>query len=195
VLQGHLSLFAGPEPGALFFPGVEGLHFHDLRHTGNAFAAASGARLRTRWCGWARQQAARGGTMAPLACPCQQAHCTLIARTGLGGRADGAADNQRRELRFLRGAGDENRTRTISLGIRQIRPSDRPDLGIRYTANDRDEPCDTWVNGAPMARVLIASVTASAGGLLPPCPLASIRHNRPPTIRRHSLNPRAARST
>jgi integrase len=26
--------------------GAEGLHFHDLRHTGNAFAAASGAKLR-----------------------------------------------------------------------------------------------------------------------------------------------------
>ena len=61
----------GPEPGALVFPGAkggplrrgnfnklsgwphavraigaEGLHFHDLRHTGNAFAAASGAGLR-----------------------------------------------------------------------------------------------------------------------------------------------------
>jgi integrase len=71
VVQGHLSLSAGPEPGALVFPGAkggplrrgsfnklsgwphaaraigaEGLHFHDLRHTGNAFAAASGAGLR-----------------------------------------------------------------------------------------------------------------------------------------------------
>jgi integrase len=26
--------------------GAPGLHFHDLRHTGNTFAAASGARLR-----------------------------------------------------------------------------------------------------------------------------------------------------
>jgi integrase len=26
--------------------GAEGLHFHDLRHTGNTFAASSGARLR-----------------------------------------------------------------------------------------------------------------------------------------------------
>jgi integrase len=26
--------------------GAEGLHFHDLRHTGNTFAAASGAGLR-----------------------------------------------------------------------------------------------------------------------------------------------------
>ncbi len=26
--------------------GAEGLHFHDLRHTGNTFAASSGAKLR-----------------------------------------------------------------------------------------------------------------------------------------------------
>jgi integrase len=66
-----LSLFVGPEVQALMFPGVkggplrrsnfnkmsawmhavkdigaEGLHFHDLRHTGNQFAAASGASLK-----------------------------------------------------------------------------------------------------------------------------------------------------
>jgi integrase len=68
VLAEHLSLFVGAAPGALLFPGAkggplrrgnfnkqsawphaaaaigaEGLHFHDLRHTGNVFAAASGA--------------------------------------------------------------------------------------------------------------------------------------------------------
>jgi Phage integrase family len=67
----HLSVFVAGEPGALVFPGVkggplrrgnfnkmsawpqavksvgaEGLHVHDLRHTGNTFAAASGAQLR-----------------------------------------------------------------------------------------------------------------------------------------------------
>jgi integrase len=71
VLSEHLSVFVKDEPGALLFPGVkggplrrgnfnrmsawphaarsvgaEGLHFHDLRHTGNHFAAASGAGLR-----------------------------------------------------------------------------------------------------------------------------------------------------
>ncbi len=71
VLREHLSIFVKDEPGALAFPGsmggplrrgnfyklsawpyavrsigAEGLHFHDLRHTGNTFAAASGARLR-----------------------------------------------------------------------------------------------------------------------------------------------------
>jgi integrase len=67
----HLAIFVKDEPGALVFPGVQGgpirrgnfnkmsawpqavasigmlgLHFHDLRHTGNQFAANSGAGLR-----------------------------------------------------------------------------------------------------------------------------------------------------
>ncbi len=71
VLSEHLSVFVKDEPGALVFPvvmggplrrgnfnrmpawpyavrsiGAEGLHFHDLRHTGNHFAASSGAGLR-----------------------------------------------------------------------------------------------------------------------------------------------------
>ena len=50
----------------------------------------------------------------------------------------------------------------VSLGIRQIRAPDRPDLGIRCTASDRDGPCDTGVNGPPMARV----VTNALCGLL-----------------------------
>jgi integrase len=71
ILREHLSIYVKDEPGALLFPGAlggplrrgnfnkisawpyavrsigaEGLHFHDLRHTGNAFAASSGAGLR-----------------------------------------------------------------------------------------------------------------------------------------------------
>jgi integrase len=71
AVREHLSLFVGPEADALTFPGAkggplrrsnfnkmsawphavraigaEGLHFHDLRHTGNHFAAASGASLK-----------------------------------------------------------------------------------------------------------------------------------------------------
>jgi integrase len=67
----HLAIYVKDEPGALVFPGVQGgpirrgnfnkmsawqqavasigmpgLHFHDLRHTGNQFAANSGASLR-----------------------------------------------------------------------------------------------------------------------------------------------------
>lgn len=70
-LRHHLAAFSEPGPGALAFPGAKGgplrrgnfnrsacwpqavaaigapgLHFHDLRHTGNTFAAASGAGLR-----------------------------------------------------------------------------------------------------------------------------------------------------
>jgi len=71
VLREHLTIYVKDEPGALAFPGAqggplrrgnfnkmsawpyavrsigaEGLHFHDLRHTGNTFAASSGAGLR-----------------------------------------------------------------------------------------------------------------------------------------------------
>jgi integrase len=70
-LRQHLAIYVKDEPGALVFPGVKGgplrrgnfnkmsawpqtvapigmpgLHFHDLRHTGNQFAASSGAGLR-----------------------------------------------------------------------------------------------------------------------------------------------------
>jgi integrase len=70
-LTEHLSAFSAPGPDGLVFPGpkggplrrgnfnrqaawpqavasigVEGLHFHDLRHSGNAWAATSGAGLR-----------------------------------------------------------------------------------------------------------------------------------------------------
>jgi integrase len=71
TLREHLAAFVGGEPGALVFPGQKGaplrrsnfnkvpgwphavasvgaagLHLHDLRHTGNQFAANSGAGLR-----------------------------------------------------------------------------------------------------------------------------------------------------
>jgi integrase len=71
ALREHLTVFVKDDPGALVFPGqkggplrrgnfnklsgwpdvvrtlgVEGLHFHDLRHTGNQFAANSGAGLK-----------------------------------------------------------------------------------------------------------------------------------------------------
>jgi hypothetical protein len=70
-LRHHLAVYVRADPGALAFPGTKGgplrrgnfnrsvawpqavaaigapdLHFHDLRHTGNTFAAASGAGLR-----------------------------------------------------------------------------------------------------------------------------------------------------
>jgi integrase len=71
ALHEHLAAFTGPDPGSLVFPGAKGgplrrgnfnkmsgwpdavrtigaagLHFHDLRHTGNQFAANSGAALK-----------------------------------------------------------------------------------------------------------------------------------------------------
>jgi hypothetical protein len=56
------------------------------------------------------------------------------------------------DVAFIRGAGDENRTRTISLGIRQIRGQCGSDLVIRLTARDRNSPSATVPNGPPMAR-------------------------------------------
>jgi hypothetical protein len=61
------------------------------------------------------------------------------------------------------GAGDGNRTRTISLGIRPIGASDRHDLGSRGTGSDRDEPCDTglmarqWPGGLAYWPSLVSS--------------------------------------
>lgn len=71
ILKEHLDTYVKDEPGALMFPGAKGgslrrsafntrtrwvdvvkdmglpgLHFHDLRHTGNMFAAESGAGLK-----------------------------------------------------------------------------------------------------------------------------------------------------
>jgi integrase len=71
ALREHLAAFVKDEPGGLVFPGqmggplrrgnfnkmsgwphavraigMEGLHFHDLRHAGNHLAAASGAGLK-----------------------------------------------------------------------------------------------------------------------------------------------------
>ena len=73
VLAEHMSRFVDQDPSALVFPGAkggplrrghfnrqagwpyavravgaEGLHFHDLRHTGNHLAAGSGVGLRDR---------------------------------------------------------------------------------------------------------------------------------------------------
>jgi hypothetical protein len=64
------------------------------------------------------------------------------------------------------GAGDGNRTRTISLGIQQIGVSDLTDLGTRHTVGDRDVPFDTGANGPPMARGPIASGTDQGPALL-----------------------------
>ena len=53
---------------------------------------------------------------------------------------------------FVSGAGDENRTRTISLGIRPIQAPDRPDLGSQCTVSDRYGPYGTMAIGPLMAQ-------------------------------------------
>jgi hypothetical protein len=56
------------------------------------------------------------------------------------------------DLRLYSGAGDGNRTRTISLGICAIRAVVRPDLRSGVSVSDRDRPLLTGVNGTLMAR-------------------------------------------
>jgi hypothetical protein len=81
---------------------------------------------------------------------------------------------------FYSGAGNGNRTRTISLGIRPIGASDGPDLGNRYTASDRHEPHETGVNGPLMARGLMATaaLVASPRTSGPMQSIADSRHRK-----------------
>jgi len=56
------------------------------------------------------------------------------------------------DLWFRSGAGDGNRTRTISLGICCITAVSGPELPIRVSASDRGCLSFTGVNGTLMAR-------------------------------------------
>ena len=56
------------------------------------------------------------------------------------------------ELDLYSGAGDGNQTRTISLGICEIRAVVRSDLRAAVSASDRERPLVTGVNGTLMAR-------------------------------------------
>jgi integrase len=121
----HLAVFTGPAPGALVFPGpkggplrrgnfngqanwpqavaaigASGLHFHDLRHTGNAWAAASGAGLRDLMARMGHdseraaiiyQHQARGADTAITRAIDAHADAELRRDDGDGGAADGLA--------------------------------------------------------------------------------------------------------
>jgi Phage integrase family len=173
ALREHLSLFTGPEPDGLLFPGVKGgplrrsnvnkmsawphavhaigakgLHFHDLRHTGNHFAAASGASLKDLMARMGHdseraaiiyQHEARGADLVITSAI--DAHIEA-ANASEGNDGDGSPETQLRpvngplmahgdqqdargrrvmpstaaDLRLLVGAGEGNRTPTISLG-------------------------------------------------------------------------------
>jgi len=87
-------------------------------------------------------------------------------RSAMPLKDQGCSRDQARDLGFQvgageGGAGERNRIPTISLGIRQIRAADRPELGIRCTASDRESPSDTGVNGSSMARGLSTSQPSS----------------------------------
>ena len=120
ALREHMAIYVKDEPGALVFPGVmggpirrcnfnrmsawpqavqaigmPGLHFHDLRHTGNQFAANSGAGLRdlmarmghdSERAAMIYQHEARGADKAITDAINTHVH-------GEQGKADGAADS------------------------------------------------------------------------------------------------------
>jgi Phage integrase family len=94
ALREHLSVFVAADPGALVFPGpkggplrqgkfnrqaswphaaraigAEGLHFHDLRHTGNAWAAGSGVGLRDLMARMGHDSVPRSSTSTKHAAP------------------------------------------------------------------------------------------------------------------------------
>jgi hypothetical protein len=71
----------------------------------------------------------------------------------------------------LAGAGDENRTRTISLGICRTARRTGPDLRFDGSVSDRERPLFTGVNGPLMARNGVPDL----GGPWPPAPPPSPR--------------------
>ena len=174
-LTAHLAIYAKDEPGALVFPGAKGgpirrgnfnkmaawpqavasigmpgLHFHDLRHTGNQFAATSGAGLRDLMARMGHDSERAAMIYQHVARGADQMITSAIdthvqgEKRGDGAGEDGAAgalvpagewhvngtpsgNTARRERpqrsgnifrpgAFFVGAGDGNRTRTVSLG-------------------------------------------------------------------------------
>ena len=142
VLREHLAVFAEDEPGALVFPGARGgplrrgnfnkmsawphaaesigmtgLHFHDLRHTGNQFAAQSGARLRDLMA-----RMGHDSERAALIYQHQAQGADKAITNAIDTHVQAEQVRTRRgfsDLRLCCGAGDGNRTRTISLGIKR----------------------------------------------------------------------------
>ncbi len=121
-------------PQAVAFIGVPGLHFHDLRHTGNQFAAQSGAELKdlmTRM-GHDSERAAliyqhrtslRDKMIADKISRRVEAERPSSGTQRARDEDDGFVNalgatqgNYRASCAFWLGAGDGNRTRTISLG-------------------------------------------------------------------------------
>jgi hypothetical protein len=88
------------------------------------------------------------------------------ARGALRVQAGLTADQTREAARAAKSicrAGDENRTRTISLGICAIRPVRWPDLRGGVSASDRERPLVTGTNGPLMAQPILADSISGCG--------------------------------
>jgi hypothetical protein len=159
-------------PYAVKSIGAEGLHVHDLRHTGNHFAASGGAGIKdlmarmghdseraamiyqhTRHAARIRRSRALSTptsrlsrptmtttTTAQRACSFRWANGPLMARKIKEGVRviKAQAQHSGPDLGGNRGAGDENRIRTISLGIRPIHAAGASDQTSRATWSSRD---------------------------------------------------------
>ncbi|MGN6606633.1 MAG: tyrosine-type recombinase/integrase [Jatrophihabitans sp.] len=151
-LRRHLESFVGPSPTDLVFAGpkgaplrrsnfqkawqqgleaagLTGVHFHDLRHTGNTLAAQAGATMSDLMArmGHASTRAAqiylhttsqRDRVVADALDNMLTARSgTRVAREPVGASRVDLGNDEGPEIRGLqRGAGDGNRTRTVSLG-------------------------------------------------------------------------------
>jgi integrase len=155
ALTGHLAAFVGPEPDALVFcgptgrplrrsnfnrtagwadavesVGVPGLHFHDLRHTGNTLASTTpGTSTRdlmermghdSMRAALIYQHSTRGGDQRIA--DALDAQLDVDVARGSHASPLGIERHNRRNSAgpifwtLTSGAGDENRTRTVSLG-------------------------------------------------------------------------------
>ena len=107
-------------------------------------------------------------------------------------RFGAAPGNQRPSCAFSLGAGDGNRTRTISLGICAIRAAVRLDLRCRVSASDRDRPLVTGVNGPLMARRTVVRPTLVAASWSSPVLLDSCRTRAVAVVSRLAQRPHVA---
>ena len=148
----------------------DGFHFHDLRHTGNNLAAASGGSTRELMhrMGHSSMQAAliyqhatsdRDREIA-LGIDARLEKMKIWPTNGPPSLGRGLQQTIRppdtaRELRWRCGAGDGNRTRTISLedhsGLRWL-PGRRGQRADSRASSGLEYPAVACPNGTPMAR-------------------------------------------
>src|SRR6266568_4384396 len=158
------SNFSGIWRSATESAGLTSFHFHDLRHTGNHIAAATGASLRELMgrMGHSTTRAAliyqhrtteRDRLIAAAMSEIVETELDEIEAETTTSLMRGEKNRDHACYQALRGgAGDENRTRTISLGSGAITAASGVDLRTPVAASGRGCPLITLLNGPLMAR-------------------------------------------